>query len=178
MWAEKFHRDQRGRCAPGDGGARQAEACVGGSRSRSRRVEGTRPPQIWPGARLIARPEPRFGPCVWPGPARRGVDAFGSKGVGLKSLRPVAFVLPRSGCVGFRCFGPPKGCWERMQVGEFGVHHSILRKPTSPKCDLCGFCEFRTDRFDRLRDFGRDRRAFPPTNSGARPIWSGRTSFR
>lgn len=51
MWAEKVYRDQRGRCAPADGGARQPEACVGCSRSRSRRVEGTRPPRIWPGAR-------------------------------------------------------------------------------------------------------------------------------
>lgn len=35
-----------------------------------------------------------------------------------------------------------------------------------------------SDRLDRLRDFGRDRRVFSPTNFGARPIWSGRTSFR
>lgn len=50
---------------------------------RSRRVEGTGLPRIWPGARLIARPEPP----LWAlrlagiGAESGGVDAFGSKGV-------------------------------------------------------------------------------------------------
>lgn len=117
---------------------------------------------------------------VWPGPARES----GRRGCvrqqrrGLRSLRPVAFVLPCNRCVGFGCFGQPKGCWERTQVGEFGVHHSILRKPNIAIMRSLWLCEFRSDRLDRLRDFGRDRRVFPPTNFGARPIWSGRTSFR
>lgn len=143
------------------------------------RVKRTRPRRSGPARGLIARPEPRFGPCVWPGSARRvvGVDAFGSKGVGLEIASTSGICVALQRMRRFWVLRPAEG-WERTQVRECGVHHSILRKPTSPKCDLCGFCEFRTDRFDRLRDFGRDRRAFPPTNSGARPIWSGRTSFR
>lgn len=121
----------------------------------------------------------RFGPCVWPGPAResgrRGCVRQQRRGV--RSLRPVAFVLPCNRCVGGG-FGPPKGCWERTQVGEFGVHHSILRSPNIAKMRSLWLCEFRNDRLDRLRDFGRDRRVFPPTNSCARFIWSGGASFR
>lgn len=79
------------------------------------RVEGTRPRRSGPARGLIARPEPRFGPCVWPD--RRGEWSAwmrsAAKALGLKSLRPVAFVLPCSGCVGFGCFGPPKAGSER-----------------------------------------------------------------
>lgn len=158
-----------GRCAPGDRGARQPEACVGCSRSGSRRVEGTGPPRIWPGARAYRSSRAAALGLAF-GRDRRGEWWRGcvrQQRRGLKLLR-----LRR-----FGCFGPPKGCWERTQIGEFGVHRSILRKlnienaafgfPVNSEAIAstdCGILD-----------------AIVPSCSrklGARFVWSGGTSFR
>lgn len=177
MWAEKVYRDQRGRCAPADGGARQPEACVGCSRSRSRRVEGTRPPRIWPGARAYRASRAPLWALRLAGTGaesgRRGCVRQQRRGLEIAWTSGICVALQR-----MRRFRVRRVAGSERKLASLAYTTRSFESPTSPKCDLCGFCEFRTDRLDRLRDFGRDRRAFPPTNSGARPIWSGRTSFR
>lgn len=44
---------------------------------------------------------------------------------GIASTSGICVALQRMSRFGR--FGPPKGCWPRTQVGEFGVHHSIVR---------------------------------------------------
>lgn len=96
--------------------------------SRSRRVVGRRPPRIWPGARAYRASRANALGLALAG-TRAGewsawMRSAAKEWLEIASTSGICVALQRMRRFGR--FGPPKGCWSRTQVGEFGVHHSIL----------------------------------------------------
>ncbi len=105
----------------------------------------------------------RFGPCVWPGSARRVVAWMRSAAKAWLEIASTSGI-----CVALQpdCVGSGASPAEGLLGAN--ANWRVWRTPLDPskaqhrKCGLWVSCEFRSDRLDRLRDFGRDRPVLLP----------------
>lgn len=131
MWADSSSRPEGPIRSPatGEPASRTWMLTLTETTTSQRRVVGRRPPRIWPGARAYRASRANALGLALAG-TRAGewsawMRSAAKEWLEIASTSGICVALQRMRRLGR--FGPPKGCWSRTQVGEFGVQHSILR---------------------------------------------------